>query len=149
MLPAMRTSRFRLLHFHALADLCGYFLALDRLSEARGMVQEVLAASNYDGSEEAPLAVVHAALVVALLGDIRRGVLLLGYAELAFNRLEMCRAEPAKTTRERLEALLHEQLALDEQLALRATGAALSLEDAIALIRAWLDDECEAATIAR
>jgi predicted ATPase/DNA-binding SARP family transcriptional activator len=148
-LPALRTSRLRRFHFHAFADLCGYLLAFDRLSEARALVQELLTASDYDGIEEAPEAVVHAALVVALHGDFRSGALLLGYAELAFNRLYMCRFDPSKTTRERLGALLHERLAPGELRALRAIGAALSLEGAVALVRASLDDSYAAATIFR
>jgi hypothetical protein len=60
--------------------------------------------------------------------------MLASYAELAFDRLGLYCDYPERTTRERLEALLHERLALDELRALRATGAALSLEDAIAFI---------------
>jgi predicted ATPase/DNA-binding CsgD family transcriptional regulator len=141
-LPALRTSRFRDLHLDALADLCGYLLAVDRLSEACALVQEVFTTSDFDGSEDAPEAVVHAALVVALHGNIRRGALLAGYAELALNRLGRCRDDPAQTTRERLEALLHERLEPEELEALLTTGAALPAESAVALVRESLDDKC-------
>jgi predicted ATPase/transcriptional regulator with XRE-family HTH domain len=138
-LPAFRAGRNRSMHSSALADLCGYLIALDRLSEARLILQEALATISEGGNEDVPEAIVHAALIVALNGDIRRAAQLAGYTDIIFRRADYFPWSAEESTRARLEALLHEQLAPDELRALRATGAALSVKGAIALVLASLD----------
>ncbi|MGD0471797.1 MAG: LuxR C-terminal-related transcriptional regulator [Candidatus Velthaea sp.] len=134
-LPVLRAGSDRRTLLLALANLCGYFVALDRLAEARAVGREVF----QDGSEHDRdrttfvNTIEHSALVLALDGDVRRGAQLAGYTDAAYARAGFHREYTESTTRARLAALFRERLTPAECEALLAAGAALSIEAAIAL----------------
>jgi predicted ATPase/transcriptional regulator with XRE-family HTH domain len=135
MLPTIRIGRHRILLLYILARLCGYLVALNRLSEARAVAQETFEkfAEHHRDHTCVTEVIEHTALTIALDGDVRRGALLAGYTEAAFSRDTFPRGYCEQTTRTRLEALLREHLAPAERESLLDAGAALSPEDAIAL----------------
>jgi predicted ATPase len=143
-LPALRTGRSRLMRASALANLCGYLAAIDRLSEARAVAREVFDESSQyerDGLY-VTIAAEHAALIAALGGDVRRGARLAGYAEAGFARIGFQRDYTEQITRARLEGLLRERLPPAELESLVAAGAALSPEEAVALALANCIESC-------
>jgi tetratricopeptide (TPR) repeat protein len=134
-LGALRADRDRQSLAGALANLCGYLVALDRLSEARAVALEAFRIStDHDRSGIFVTdAVEHAALTVALSNDLESSAKLAGYAGAAFQRLGYQREYTERKTRTRLESLLSKKLAPIEHDSLLATGATLSPEDAIGL----------------
>jgi tetratricopeptide (TPR) repeat protein len=134
-LAALRADRDRPTLLGALANLCGYLVALDRLSEARAVALEALRnTSEHDRSGIFVTdAIEHAALTIALGNDLRSSAQLAGYTEAAFRGLGYQREYTEHTTRKRFEALLDEGLPPSERDSLLATGARLSPEDAMSL----------------
>jgi predicted ATPase/transcriptional regulator with XRE-family HTH domain len=134
-LGALRVDRDRRSLVGALANLCGYLIALDRLPEARAVALEAFqVSSEHDRSGiYVTDAIEHAALTIALSNNPEPSAQLAGYAEAAFQRLGYQREYTERTTRARLEDLLCDKLVPIERDALLATGAMLSPEDAIAL----------------
>jgi hypothetical protein len=134
-LPTLRAGRDRQTLSQALANLCGYLVVLDRLSEARAIAREALQNPSQHDRDQLLIAhtIEHTALALALDGDVRRGAQLAGYTEVALRRLGSLREYTESTTRTRLEALLHERLGPADRELLLAAGAALSPEVAIAL----------------
>jgi predicted ATPase len=134
-LGALRADRDRQSLAGALANLCGYLVALDRLSEARAVALEAFRiSSDHDRSGIFVTdAVEHAALTVALSNDLESSAKLAGYAGAAFQRLGYQREYTERKTRTRLESLLSKKLGPIEHDSLLATGATLSPEDAIGL----------------
>jgi predicted ATPase/DNA-binding XRE family transcriptional regulator len=137
-LPAMRSGRNRSVFLYSLQILCGYLVATGRLSEARVVAREVFQSDRHERDEtNVPAAIEHLALAIALDDDVRRGAQLAGYSEAALQRLGFQREfYTEQATRTRLEALLAERLAPAELNTLLTQGAALSEEDAIALVLA-------------
>ena len=140
-LPALRTGRDRITLLLALGNSCGYLVALDRLAEARTFAREAFerGAAHDLQSIGVTSAMEHAALAVALDGDLRRAAKLAGYTQVAFERLGYQREYTEQTTRARLEALLGERLAPGEHESLLAHGGALSPDAAVTLAVASLD----------
>ena len=134
-LGALRADRDRQSLAGALANLCGYLVALDRLSEARAVALEAFRiSSDYDRSGIFVTdAVEHAALTIALSNDLESSAKLAGYAGAAFQRLGYQREYTERKTRRRLESLLSKKLGPIEHDSLLATGATLSPEDAMGL----------------
>ncbi len=134
-LAALRADRDRPTLLGALANLCGYLVALNRLSEARAVALEAFRnSSEHDRSGIFVTdAIEHAALTIALRNDLRSSAQLAGYTEAAFRRLGYQREYTEHTTRRRFESLLDGKLAPIERDSLLATGAMLSPEDAIGL----------------
>ncbi|HEY1883202.1 MAG TPA: NB-ARC domain-containing protein [Candidatus Cybelea sp.] len=134
-LGALRADRDRQALVGALANLCGYLVALDRLPEARAAALEA-----FDSSSERERsgifvtdAVEHAALAVALNHDLESAARLAGYSEAAFQRVGYEHEYTERATRTRLESLLREKLTPTECDSLLSAGAALSTEAAIRL----------------
>jgi hypothetical protein len=88
-LPDLRAGRDRLSLLSALANMCGYLVAADRLSEAHAVAQEAFLKSDEHDRDLAPMTclIEYAALAIALDGDARRGAALAGYTEVAFGRV--------------------------------------------------------------
>ncbi|MGA7354426.1 MAG: helix-turn-helix domain-containing protein [Candidatus Cybelea sp.] len=134
-LGALRADRDRQSLVGALANLCGYLIALDRLSEARAVALEAFRISSDHDRRGIFVtdAVEHAALTAALSNDLESSAKLAGYAGAAFQRLGYQREYTERKTRTRLESLLSKKLAPVEHDSLLATGATLSPEAAIGL----------------
>jgi predicted ATPase len=134
-LGALRADRDRQSLVGALANLCGYLVALDRLPEARAVALEALRnSSEYDRNGIFVTdAIEHAALTIALGNDLRSSAQLAGYTTAAFRRLGYQREYTERITRTRFEALLSERLPQSESDSLLATGATLTPQDAIDL----------------
>jgi tetratricopeptide (TPR) repeat protein len=121
---------------HILANLAGYLVALDRLSEARDVALETVRSESGAGRYGMlfTAAVECSALIAALHGDVGSGAQLAGYTEAAFRRIGFERGYTEQTTRTRLEAVLVERLAPAEREKFSALGTALSPQDAGALV---------------
>jgi tetratricopeptide (TPR) repeat protein len=134
-LVALRADIDRSTLLGALANLCAYLVALDRLPEARAIALEAfLASSEHDRSGTFVTgAIEHAALTIALGNDLRSSAQLAGYTEAAFRRLGYQREYTERTTRTRLESLFYGKLTPMERDSLLGAGATLAPEDAIAL----------------
>lgn len=134
-LGAFRSDRDRESLVGTLANLCGYLVALDRLSEAREVALEAFRnSSDHDRSGIFVTdAVEHVALAVALGDDLRASAKLAGYAEAAFQRLGYQREYTERTTRTRLDSLLFGKLPPAERDSLLAAGATLTPEAAVTL----------------
>ncbi len=135
-LPALRADRFReLLLLDALTGLCGYLVALDRLSEARAVAREAIGKNAEHDVDEmnTTIALEHLALAIALDRDVRRGAQLAGFTEAALKRSRYVPEYSARISRARLAALFRARLAPAERDELLAAGAALSAKDAVAL----------------
>jgi len=119
----------------SLVNLCGYLLALDRLSEARATGFEALNEARKHDPESygAACAIEHLALLFVLEGDNMRGAQLAGYADAALRRVGFEPWFTEKTSRARLESVLRERLAEREMLRLMTIGKELSAGEAIAL----------------
>jgi hypothetical protein len=141
-LPNLRAGRDRHTLGLVLANLCGYLVALGRLSELPAVAREALQnGAEYDRDGVPVTDVIeHSALALALNGDVRCGALLAGYTQVAFGRIGFQREYTEQTTRTPLEALLQERLSPAELSALLAQGAALSPEDAIVLALSRLNE---------
>jgi hypothetical protein len=120
---------------NALANLAGYLAAVDDLPAARDISREVIRkfAARDPQSLQIANAAEHLALALALAGDLPRAARLGGYADAALLGLGYARQYTETTTHDRLAALLDERLAPGLRERLRAEGAALTPEAAIAL----------------
>lgn len=134
-LVALRADIDRSTLLGALANLCAYLVALDRLPQARAVALEAFrTSSEHDRSGTFVTgAIEHAALTIALGDDLRSSAQLAGYTEAAFRRLGYQREYTEQTTRTRLDSLLNERLLPSGSDSLLATGATLSPEEAIDL----------------
>ena len=135
-LPTARSGADKSTFAGLLANFAGYLAAVDDLRGAVAAARESIgihAAREPDHAYVA-CAIEHLALVFALLGDRERAATLEGYADAALARHGFPREFTETTTHDRLTALLREGLAPDELARLKAEGAALTPEAAIALV---------------
>lgn len=133
-LPQARRGREKALTGSLLTNLAGYLAAVNDLPGAIEAACEVIGLYVEDESDDSHIAnaAEHLALVYALRGELARASILEGYAcacrEPGYNR-EFTEV----TTYDRLTILVREGLAPDELARLRAEGAALTPEAAVAL----------------
>ncbi len=141
MLPAMRSSAVKDQLALPLVNLAGYLAAVDDLSGATAAAREAIAirAAREPGHAYIASAIQPLALVFALRGDHARAATLQSYVEAAFQGRGSARTLPDRRMHDRLTALLNDALTPDELARLRAEGAALTPEAAIAL--ALAEDE--------
>ncbi len=134
-LPALRCGTDNVALANVLHNLAGYLVAVDDLSGACAVAREAMAinATTEPGSVQIAIEIEHLALVFALRGDLARAARLESYVEAAFGRHGFEREYTETTSRDRILSLLQEQIAGDERARLRAEGAALAPEAAIAL----------------
>jgi predicted ATPase/class 3 adenylate cyclase len=144
-LRELRHGSNRSLLLMLLANLAGYFVALDRLAEARDAALEVLREAHVEGPAgfSVTIAIEHLALVIALESDLARSAQLAGYTEIAFARVGIEREFTERTTRTRLETLLQDRLDQATRGRLLAEGEALSAQEAIDLARAHSERPAE------
>jgi predicted ATPase/transcriptional regulator with XRE-family HTH domain len=134
-LDALRADRDRQSLAGALANLCGYLVASDRLAEAAAIALEVFESSpEHDrGGIFVTDAVEHTALILALSNDLEAAARLAGYSEAAFQRLGYQREYTELVTRTRLDSLLREEVPAHQRDSLLSAGAWLTSERAVAL----------------
>jgi hypothetical protein len=134
-LPALRSGTAKASFANALQNLAGYLIAVDDLPGAVCAAREAmeLNATSDPGCVPIAIEIEHLALVFALRGDLARAAALGAYADAVLAMHGFEREFTERTTRERLDALLREQLAPDELERLTAEGAALAPEAAVAL----------------
>jgi hypothetical protein len=139
-LPAIRASRNRAVRLNALTNVAGYLVALERFAESRAAAREALrfGAKNDPDNYNLTFAIEALALGCALEARLERAAILAGYAQSAQRRLGRDREFTELTTRNRLDAVLHEHLAAGTLAELTGRGAALSAPGAIAFA---LDDD--------
>ncbi|GAC1519414.1 MAG: hypothetical protein NVS3B10_21140 [Polyangiales bacterium] len=134
-LPAERASGDRRALVMMKVNLAAYLVAVDEVSEActsaREAIREIAAHDTTATSNAIALEVL--ALALALGGDLHRAARLAGYADVAMARLGFEREFTERATRDRVRAVLAEQLAPDELARYLAEGAELSPDAAIAL----------------
>lgn len=132
-LPAARLGDDKILLVSLLINLAGYTAALDDASAAVAAAREAIDVLGDADHTYAAIAAEHLALGLALLGDTRRAAKLMGYSDATLNAREFQRGFTEATTHGRLNALLEGKLAKEELTHLRAEGAALPPDLAIAL----------------
>ena len=117
---------------NAQANLTAYLAAAGKVAEARLAGAETLRlCRDWNPSMLfVPVTLEHAALALALSGDLRRAARIAGYAEAAFTKLKFQREYTEKKTHARLCDLLA-ALPDEERAAQFAGGAALAPEAAI------------------
>jgi len=137
-------SRFRDLCLMARTRHFAYLVALDRPLEAREVSREIFSgARTFDDPDALNDPIEHAALAIALGGDIRRGARLAGYVRAA--RSEEARPYYAeRAARARLQTLLERQLPAQERAELLTAGGDLSVEEAWTLAATSLLNETPA-----
>ena len=134
-LDALRADRDRQSLADALANLCGYLVASDRLPEATEIALEAFQSSpEHDrGGIFVTNAVEHTALILALCNHLEAAAKLTGYSEAAFQRLGYQREYTEQVTRTRLDALLGDRVPAQQRGSLLSAGAWLTPERAVAL----------------
>ncbi len=137
-LRELRHGSSRSLLLVLLANLAGYYVALDRVPEARDAALEALREAQVEdpASFSITIAIEHLALVFALESDLARAAQLAGYTEIAYARVGIEREFTERTTRTRLDALLRDRLTPELLARYVAEGEALIPEEAIELARA-------------
>jgi predicted ATPase/class 3 adenylate cyclase len=122
-------------HAKVLQNLAGYLVATDETAAGAQAAREALRkAATFDPEWSlVACAADHLALATALCGDPERACRLAGYAQVAMARIGYEREYTERLTRDRLDAILDEQLPATERERLSAEGAALAPPDAIAL----------------
>jgi len=117
-----------------LENLAGYLAAVDDVAGALAAAREVIGLRSPDEPDHYQIAfsLEHAALALALRGEVTRSAILAGYAGATIERHRLPRQLTETTTHNRLTALLRERLR-DELAGLTAQGAALTPESAAAL----------------
>jgi predicted ATPase/DNA-binding CsgD family transcriptional regulator len=140
--PALRAGPDRYRFLWSVANLSTCLVALDRLPEARDVVYDALqhvAVADYD-LHVTFVVIEVSALIVARWGNVRCGGQLAGCAGAGYDRTGFRLGVTEKSTRNRLEAVLGEGLEPSELRKLRAVGAALAPQDAVALALAALEE---------
>jgi predicted ATPase/transcriptional regulator with XRE-family HTH domain len=135
LLPGFRGHSDRLSFANVLANYSGYLAATGDLDGARAAAREAIAelAPRDPDIGFIATAIEHLALTLVLSGDGRRACVLAGYTDAAYERLGYERESTEQITHARLCALLREALSADLVRDLRAQGAALAPEAAVAL----------------
>ena len=132
-LEPAKLSLGRDMHANLLANIAGYLVAKDKLSDARSAscrAIQMLEASD-PASAYVTWALYHLALVLALEGDSQRAAHLLGYCEHAVATVGYNVEFTERATHDRLVSLLRERCPEYQLKALRAEGEALTPRDAI------------------
>jgi len=134
-LPALRTQANRIYLLGALANLAGYYAAIDDLARTRAIAREAIRALAIQEPESASVAqaIEHLALALALGGDLERAALLEGYADTAFCNHGFKRESTETKSFDRLTALLAERLGAGTLALLLSEGAGLTPVAAVAL----------------
>jgi tetratricopeptide (TPR) repeat protein len=126
-LPVLRTRRDRQIVITMLANLAGYYVALDELDRARAtacdVVRELVERDPH--ATFLAVAIAHLALALALGGDVERAAILHGFSEASLRASGFERVHTENATRDRMHALLAERLTPGERARLEAHGAAL------------------------
>jgi predicted ATPase len=117
------------------SNLCGYLVALGRLSEAKEAGRQALREGErlYPEMYAMTNALEHLALLCALESNYQLAAKLAGYAEAAHKREGYLREHTEQTTRTRLEGLLRANLRHPQLADLRTMGELLGADDAIKL----------------
>jgi predicted ATPase len=135
-LEEFRRSRDRNGLVQMLGNLAGYYAAAGDLQAAREAAREAIAelAGREPEAAFVSIAIEHFALALALGGELSRAAVLAAYADRALIRHGYEREFTERTTRDRLDRLLHDGLAPDELEARLVEAAGLTPEGAIARV---------------
>ena len=117
-----------------LANVCGYFAALDRLIEAKAAGREALHELREQRNTSNVLSTLeHVALVVALEGNLVDAAKITGFTSAAIRRARLERQPTERITHARLAGLLNERIVARELTLLCESGARLTENEAITL----------------